>query len=401
MTNRKEILKLAKKYHPQGCELRNYLHQNPELSEKEYETSKYLKVQCEKLGLVVEDVPNSTGFTALLDTGRSGKTLGIRTDIDALPISEDPNNLKGPKKVISKKSGIMHACGHDVHMSIALTSAKILNDLKDELSGKVYFIFEEGEETGGGIDAMIRHLKDKNLDGVYGNHVDPGIKTGEFSINKGSVYAGCGGFDIDVIGSGGHGSRPDLSISPLVGVVNIVNALNYAWNNRINQKDLVTLGIGAINGGFASNVIPDTCNIKGTIRFFDQKIGEESLEFLKETAQAAARLNGCRVSFNPYTRIVAKPTSNDPELSDFARASLDEIFENSLVKQEPVFGSESFSGYGDLAPSVFVKLGIKNEDLGTGAGPHTPKFDVDTDVIYYGAGLASTFALNFLSGARR
>lgn len=397
MITREQIINLTKKYHDDGCNIRTYLHQNPELSEQEYETSKYLKDKCRKLGLMVEDVPNSTGFTALLDTGRKGKTIGLRTDIDALPINEDPNNLKKPKKVISKKKNIMHACGHDVHMSISLTTAKILKELEDEISGKIYFIFEEGEETGGGIDAMVEHLRDKNLDGVYGNHVDPFLKTGTFSINKASVYAGCGGVDFDVIGSGGHGSRPDLTNSPLIGAVNIINALNSAWNNRINQDDKVTLGIGAINGGFASNVIPDTCNIKATIRFFDQEVGKESLSLLKEIAESTAKLNGCKVNFNPYTRIVAKPTYNDPKLAQFARNCLDEIFKNSLVSQDPSFGSESFSGYSELAPSVFVKLGIENKELGTGASPHTPKFDVDTDVIFYGSALASKFALEFLS----
>lgn len=397
MTTSENIKILAKKHHPEGCQIRNYLHENPELSEKEIETSKYLKEKARKIGLLVENVPNSTGFTALLDTGRPGKTLGIRTDIDALPINEDPENLKGKKKVISKKANIMHACGHDVHMSIALTTAKILKEIEDELSGKIYFIFEEGEETGGGIAAMVDHLKDKGLDGVYGNHVDAFLETGKFSINKGSVYAGCGGIDIDVLGSGGHGSRPDFTTSPLIGAVNIVNALNSAWNNGINQDDKVTLGFGAINGGFASNVIPNKCNIKGTFRYFKEDQGEKILSLLKETAETAASLNGCRVSFNPYTRIVAKPTYNDYEFAEFARSLLDKTFKDSLISQNPAFGSESFSGYSELAPSVFVKLGIKNEELGSGAGHHTAKFDVDTDVIYYGSSLASYFAYEFLA----
>ncbi|MDD7306092.1 MAG: amidohydrolase [Peptoniphilaceae bacterium] len=397
MATNENIRQLAKKHQVEGCTIRDYLHQNPELSEHEYQTSKYLKEKCKDLGLLVEEVPNSTGFTALLDTGKEGKTLGIRTDIDALPINEDPKNLKTDKKIISQKENIMHACGHDVHMAIALTTAKILKDIENKFSGKIYFIFEEGEETGGGIDAMVKHLKDKSLDGVYGNHVDPELETGKFAINKGSVYAGCGGIDFDVLGKGGHGSRPDLCKSPLIGAVNIINALNSAWNNKINQKDLVTLGIGAINGGFASNVIPDTCNVKATFRFFDKKVGEETLGFLKEIVEAASKINDCKVRFNPYTRIVAKPTSNDIELADFARNSLLEIFEDSLVEKSPSFGSESFSGYEDLAPIVFVKLGIKNEKLGTGASAHTPKFDIDPDVIYYGSSLAAKFAYEFLT----
>lgn len=392
-----KIKNLAKKYFDEGVDLRTHLHENPELSSQEFETSKYLKNICRKLGLRVEEVEGSTGFTALLDTGRPGKTLGIRTDIDALPIDEDLENLKKQKTVISKKKNIMHACGHDVHMSVAVTTAKILTDLKDDLNGKIYFIFEEAEETGGGIDAMVRHLKDKELDGVYGNHVDNKLDTGKFAIKRGPVYAGCGGIDIDIIGRGGHGSRPDLAVSPLNAAVNVVNALNTAWNNQVNQDDKVTLGIGAINGGFAANVIPDICNIKGTIRFFDEQIGKEALESLKNITEATAKVHGCQVRFNDYTSIVAKPTTNDIKLADFARKVCEEIFESSLEDQELSFVSESFSGYDVLAPSVFVKLGVRNEDLGSGAGVHTPKFDVDTKVIYYGSGLQSKFAVEFLS----
>lgn len=396
MNKNEKIKNLAKKYHKSGCEIRNYLHENPELSEKEYETSKYLKEKCKEIGLIVKDVPNSTGFVAILDTGKEGKTFAIRSDIDALPILEDNNNLKNLKKVVSKKPNIMHACGHDVHMSISLTTAKILKEIEDELCGKIYFIFEEGEETGGGIEAMISFLKDKNIDAFYGNHVDISIETGKFSIRDGFVYAGCCGIDIDIIGKGGHGSRPDFCKSPINAAVNIINNLNSAWNNKIDQDDKVVLSIGAINGGFASNVIPDTCNIKGTFRFFKDEVGEESLEILKEIAEATAKINGCDIIFNDYTRIVAKPTFNDINLAKNARKSLDEIFYDSHIEKQESFGSESFSLYKDLAPSVFVKLGIKNENLGTGANAHTPKFDVDTDVIYYGSALAAKFAKEFL-----
>lgn len=375
--------------------IKNYLHENPELSSKEFKTRKFLIDECEKIGLEIEEVSNSTGFVAILDTKRKGKVLGLRTDIDALPIKENENNLKRKKEVVSKNTGVMHACGHDFHMALALTSAKILSQIKEKLDGKFYFIFEEGEETGAGIDAMVDHLKNVKFDAIYGNHVDTEIETGKIAISKGKVYAGCAGVDFDVIGKGGHGSRPDLLKSPIEALVAIINNLNQTWATNIDPNEIVTLGIGSINAGFASNVIPDKANLKATLRFFKDEVGEKALEKLKNIVEKTASTYDCKVKFNDYTRIVAYPVLNDENLSDFVRLSLEEILPNSRVDEEISFGSESFYGYGKIAPSVFVKIGVKNEEKGCGAVAHTEKFDVDNDGLYYGLACALNFLINF------
>lgn len=376
-------------------EIKNYLHENPELSSKEFETRKFLIDECKKLGLETQEVNNSTGFVAIIDTKKDGKILGLRTDIDALPILENDKNLKRKKDFVSKNSGVMHACGHDFHMALALTSAKILSKLKERLDGKFYFIFEEGEETGSGIDAMVDHLKNVKFDAIYGNHVDTEIETGKIAISKGKVYAGCAGVDFDVIGKGGHGSRPDLLTSPINALVAIINNLNQTWATSFSPNETVTLGIGSINSGFASNVISDKANLKATLRFFEDEVGEKALEKLKNIVEKTASIYDCKVKFNDYTRIVAYPVINDENLSEFARLSLEEILPNSRVDEEISFGSESFYGYGKIAPTVFVKIGIKNEDEGYGAGAHTEKFDVDNDGLYFGLSSALNFLINF------
>lgn len=378
---------------------RNYLHENPEVSDKEYETAKYLKKECEKLGLLVEDAANTTGFTALLDTGKPGKTIGIRTDIDALPIAESEKNLKNNKTVVSKNEGVSHACGHDSHMATLLTTAKILNDLKDELKGKIYFIFEEGEETGGGIEAMVEHLKDKNLDACYGNHQSPYMDIGKISVIKGPSHAGCAGVEFNVIGKGGHGSRPDKCINPLTATANIVTALTNAWVNQLDINNTVTFGLGAINGGSASNVIPNSCNVKGTLRFFNDKAGEDALEVLKEVTKQTAKAHKCEVEFTDYTRIVAYPTINDPDLAENVRKSLKDIYPDALEEASATFGSESFFGYSRLCPSVYTRFGVGNKDQGISAGAHTPEFDLDPEGIKYAVGLQVKFASDFLNGA--
>lgn len=398
MANNELIKEKVEDYFDNTVAWRTYLHENPEVSDKEYETSKYLKAECEKLGLIVEEVPNSTGITALLDTGRPGKTLGIRTDIDALPIDENEYNLKNKKKVLSKNPGVSHACGHDAHMATLLTSAKILTELKDELNGKIYFIFEEGEETGGGIDAMVEHLKDKNLDACYGNHISTIMDVGQFKVISGPSHAGCVGVEFDVIGKGGHGSRPDNCINPLTATAHIITGLTTAWVNQLDIKETVTFGLGSINGGSASNVIPDRCKVKGTLRFFDDKAGEAALEVLKNVVTAIAKAHKCEVEFAPYNRIVAYPVVNDEKLAAEVRQSLDDIYPGSRIEAKPSYGSESFFGYSRLCPSIYTRFGAGNADEGMKAGAHTAEFEIDPEGIKYGVGLQVKFATDFLEG---
>lgn len=390
-----EIKALIKENLDFSKKIKNYLHENPELSSKEFETRKFLIDQCKKLGLEIQEVKDSTGFVAILDTKKEGKILGLRTDIDALPILENDQNLKRKKEVVSKNPGVMHACGHDFHMALALNSAKILSQINDKLDGKFYFIFEEGEETGAGIHAMVDHLKNINFDAIYGNHVNTEIETGKIAISKGRVYAGCAGVDFDVIGRGGHGSRPDLLTSPINALVAIINNLNQTWATNLDPNEIVTLGIGSINAGFASNVIPDRANLKATLRFFKDEVGENALEKLKTVAEKTANLYDCKIKFNDYTRVVAYPVTNDEKLADFARKSLNEILPDALVDQEVSYGGESFYGYAKICPTVFAKIGIKNEKEGYGAGAHTEKFDVDNEGLYFGLASALNFLINF------
>lgn len=397
MSVSEKIKEKIKEYESDYISTRRYLHEHPEVSSKEFETSKYLKNRCKDLGLVVEDVKGSTGFTALLDTGRPGKIVGLRTDIDALAIDECEYNLKNKKKVVSKIKGVSHACGHDSHMTIALTSAKILSDLKDELKGKIYFIFEEAEETGAGILAMVDHLKDKGLDAVYGNHQNPRLDVGKFNIVSGKSHAGCAGFEFYVIGKGGHGSRPDKLINPIIAAAHIITGLNSAWNNQLDVEKPITLGIGAIESGSAPNVIPDKATIRGTLRFFDTEQAKAGLEVIKNVAEATAKAHGCHIEYADYFKIVAEPVYNDEDLAKFARASLDSIYEGALEEATYGFGSESFYGYARLCPTIFTYFGIRNEEEGIAAGAHTDKFDIDERGIGYGIGLATKFVVDFLT----
>lgn len=386
----------AKEIESKTIEVRSYLHEHPELSSKEYETVVYLKEKISELGLIIEDVPNSTGFTALLDTGKPGKTLGIRTDIDALPVEENEHNMVGPRKYMSKNPGVMHACGHDGHMAIILSTMEILKSMEDQLTGKVYFIFEEGEEIGAGIEAMVAHLEDKKMEAIYGNHLAAFLDSGKVSVDAGPKMAGAILVDFTVYGQGGHGSRPDLSVNPLFAAANILTGLTNAWANQIDVTKTVTLGLTQIHGGNVNNVIPDKVSIGGSLRFYDVEEGKKALEIVKKVADFTAQAHNCTVEFSDEFKIAADPVMNDKELASIAVAGSESILPGSVVNDVQWFASESFNQYQKLAPSLFAFIGMRNESYGSGAEHHNEKFDVDDAALINGVLVTTKFAVDFL-----
>ncbi len=378
-------------------QIRGYLHERPELSAQEFETSRFLQEEVEKLGLSVTKV-EGTGFYAVLDTRRPGRTIGLRTDIDGLPIEENPFNLKQKKQWISKNEGVSHACGHDGHMAILLGSIKILNDLKDQFTGKIVFIFEEGEETNSGIHAMIEALRPLQIDAIYGNHLNSRLNTGELFIHEGPIMAGTGTIAFDVIGRGGHASRPDLSINPIFAAANILNGISIAWNNQRDITKTLTLGVTQIQGGETYNVIPNSVYIGGTIRFFDKEEGEKGFELLRKVAEDIARAHNCTVTFHDKMGVALNPVVNDPVLTVFTRNTVKEIYPDKVIsgEQHIWYAAETFARYSELAPAVFLFVGIKNDELGSGAEHHNDRFDLDEDALQYGVGAMVQFAVQYL-----
>lgn len=390
------IKKKAKELEQETIRIRSYLHENPELSSKEFKTVAFLKDKIQELDLIIENVPGSTGFTVLFDTGKPGKTLGIRTDIDALPVEENQDNLAGPRKYISKNPGVMHACGHDGHMAIVLSTMKILKAMQDDLTGKVYFIFEEGEEIGAGIDAMIKHLEDKEMDAIYGNHLVAFMDSGTVSVNAGPKMAGAILVDFTVLGKGGHGSRPDLSINPLFASAHVLTGLTNAWANQIDVTKTVTLGLTQIHGGSANNIIPDKVRIEGSLRFYDVEEAKKALDIVKKVADLTARAHNCTVEFSGDFKISANPVINDEELAEIAVEGNEEIMPGSVAGDVKWFGSEPFNQYAQIAPTLFAFIGIRNEAYGSGAEHHNEKFDVDENALINGVLATTKFAMDFL-----
>lgn len=390
------ITEKAKNLEEETIQWRTYFHENPELSSEEFETAALLKQEAENCGLKIEEVPNSTGFTALLDTNKPGKTLGIRTDMDALPVEEHAENLAGERKYISKKPGFMHACGHDGHMAILLTSMKILCGMKDHLSGKIYFIFEEGEEIGAGIEAMVAHLKDKKLDAVYGNHLAAFLDSGKVAVDAGPKMSGANLLEFTIHGESGHASRPDLAVNPVFAAAQVLTALTNAWANQVDVTKTVTLSLTQIHGGSAHNVIPNDVSIGGSLRFYDVEEGKRATEILTKVASLTAEAHNCNVSFVDNSQVTANPVINDAHLAEIAEKGVEEVLPGAQEQGVDWFASEPFNRYQSLAPTLFTFIGMRNETYGSGAEHHNDKFDVDENALINGVLTMTKFAADFL-----
>jgi len=387
MTITNELIKQkAQEIYDYVRKTKGYLHEYPEETGKEFETSKFLQAEVAKLGLSVEMV-STTGFIATLDTGKPGKTIGLRADIDALPMPESPNNLKGPKAEVSKVEGVCHACGHDAHMSMLLGAAKVLHEMKDDLTGKILLLFEEGEERGTGIQGMIQALKKKDkIDAIWGIHVTSFNPAGKINIDAGPRMAGVSLIDFEVIGRGGHGSRPDLSINPVFAAANVLTNIGSAWPNRIDAEQTVTLGLATIHGGTAANIIPDSVKITGTLRFFDVEEGTKAVQLIKDIATNVAKAHNCEVKFAENAFGVGKPVINNAELSAEWTNSLKEVFpDEAIITGNKWYASESFRFYGsEIAPSILAFVGAGNPESGAGAEHHNVHFDVDDEALRVG-----------------
>lgn len=377
-------------------EKRRHFHEHPELSGKETETSRYIQAEATRLGLTVEPL-EGTGFLAILDTGRPGRTLALRADMDALPIQESQENMAGAKQCVSQNPGICHACGHDAHMAIALASMQVLCELKDNLYGKIIFAFEEGEERGSGIRAMTAALAAKKTDAIYGNHVAAFMDSNTVCLDAGPRMAGAMGIHFTLKGKSGHASRPDLSCNPISAGAAIVSQLSAVWTNQMDVTKTVTLSITQFNAGISSNIIPDEARIAGTCRFFDKGEAQKGSRLIRDVVNSTSKLYGCTPEFSPMSRIICDPVNNDPILARQAQSSAQEVMPAEQILHDVTwFASESFSRYASCAPSMFAFIGIRNPSAGSGAEHHNPSFDVDEDALQTGVLMMCKFTVDFL-----
>ena len=381
-----EIIRLqAEAQQDYVIESRRTIHRFAEVSGKEFKTSAFIEEEIKKAGLPYEKA-GATGWIAILDTGKPGSRIALRADIDALLVPEEPNNLAGPRVVVSDDPHTSHACGHDAHTAMLLGAMRVLAEQRDNLTGVIYFCFEEGEEDGRGILAMLNQLSAHGVDVCWGIHVYAGLESGKICVSAGPRMAGAAGVGIKVIGRGGHGSRPDMSVNPVFCAASILTNTATAWVNQITAGRTVTLGVTSIQGGEAPNVIPDTADILGSLRFFNDEEGEKAVRIFKNVAEHTAAMNNCQVQFDDRFCVLCAPVINDEYYSNLISTALPEVLpENVTVSScEPWYASESFSCYRRICPSVLAHLGINNPSYGSGAAHHNGFFDVDEGVLSTG-----------------
>ncbi len=365
---------------------RRTVHAFAETGGKEFKTSAFIQEKLTEFGIPFEQL-EGTGLIGTIDTGKEGPHIGLRADIDALPMPEEKTNLKNPRVCMSDTPDkTCHACGHDAHTAMLLGAARILAAHKEDLKGIIYICFESGEEMGAGYGPMMAGLAKYHIDTFWAIHVLNYIPAGQICVQAGPRMGGAAMVGITFKGRGGHGSRPDLSVNPVFCAANFLTNLSVAFGQQIDANETVTLGITTIKGGGIANIIPDTAEVLGTMRFFSEKEGTKARDLVKEVAADTAKYSKCEAIFSPYMERIGTPLINDEYYSSMITERLTDVLgEGVTVHSEPWYASESFSMYLKQWPGVMGHLGIKNDELGTGAEHHNSKFDVDESALKLGA----------------
>ena len=377
MTIRKHI----KDFIPEMNEWRHYIHENPEIAYEEHNTSDFIAAKLTEFNIEVHRGLGGTGIVGVIhgkDNGASKKSLGIRADIDALPMTEKTNLTYS-----SNNDGKMHACGHDGHTTMLLGAAKYLSKTKNFL-GTVYCIFQPAEEGGNaGAKSMIKDglFSKFNIDSVWGIHNWPGVPVGQAVIHEGFAMAGGDIIVITIEGKGGHAAQPQFSNDPIVSAGLTITALQSCISRQLNPFDQSVLSLTKIEGGSAFNVIPDKVTIGGTLRSTNTDTRNDMLEKIKHAAQGACAINNCSV--NIEVRPGYPSTINDKKSAKFASIVFENSFGiNSINKEEkPTMTSEDFSYMLHEKPGAYIWLGAgeKSEKL------HSAHYDFNDELLPIGA----------------
>jgi len=385
------FLDMAKNIENELINIRRDFHKNPELGFDLFRTSQKVKDFLSKEGIEFYEVAQ-TGICAII-RGNGEKTIALRADMDALPLQD--------KKVCdyaSEINGKMHACGHDAHTTILLGAAKILNNMRDELPGNVKLFFEPAEETTGGSPLMIKEgvLNNPNVDAVIGLHVEEWLEAGTVGLKRGVAYAASNPFTIKIIGKGGHGASPHMTIDPIVIASNVIVSLQNIVSREIPPTDPAVITVGYIHGGTAQNIIPEDVTIAGTIR----TMKSEHREYIKK--RLAQVVEGVVHSMRGTCEIEIEESYpclyNNDKIADLFEKKASELLGEINVQKldQPTMGVESFAYFSMERPSLFYFLGSGNKDKGIVNPAHGSLFDIDESCLSIGVAMQCKLAYEFL-----
>ncbi|WP_339185671.1 amidohydrolase [Brevibacillus sp. FSL K6-6036] len=387
-----EILAKASVLREQIVAWRRDFHQNPELSFEENRTSDIVAGHLEKLGLEVKRGLGRTGVVGILRGKQPGLTIGLRADMDALPIHD--------QKDVAYRStvdGKMHACGHDAHTSMLMGAAQFLSQVERPEKGNVVFVFQPAEEGGGGAQVMIEDglLRETGIQAMAGLHVFPGVPVGRVTAVRGVGCAAADTIHIRVIGRGGHAAHPHLAVDSVAVAAEVISALQQIASRHVDPLDPIVITIGKIQGGTASNVIAPEVELFGTVRTLNPALREQMPERIEKVIAGVTQAFGATYAFDyelGYPSIL-----NDDGMVDLLLKTSDDVLgEGKYQLVKPSMGGEDFSYYTHHVPGVFFRLGVGNEDKRTQYPLHHPLFDIDEDALPIGVAMLSAFALNYL-----
>lgn len=389
----KEILANEKDMRAWQC----HLHENPELSGAEDATCDMIKQMLAAWNIPYDDVENG-GILGYIKGGKTGKTVLLRADVDALEIEESPDNLVGKKACVSKVAGVSHLCGHDAHTAMLLCAARVLAAHKNELAGDVVLMFERGEEKTANCIKLFRHIERKGLliDSAFATHMYADLESGKVAINDGPVMASNFCFDVKIKGTGGHGAYPHLANNPIDCFVAVYTALQSLRMRKVSPYDPLTLTVGLVNAGKSNNIIPEEVYFRAAIRFYDKKAGEAFRVALDEILAGTTAAYGMKYEYT-LRRGPCKPVVNDPDCAALARQALDRaVGEGHACTCPPQLLSETFGKASAMWPGVYALVGTKNDEKGMGAAHHNEHFEIDPDTLKLGAAAYVSYAIDFL-----
>ncbi|MFY0689877.1 MAG: amidohydrolase [Cyclobacteriaceae bacterium] len=389
-----EIKQLSEDYFTEIQSIRHHIHANPELSFQEHNTAAFVEKKLAEFGITDFQRIADTGVTFVLKGNKPGKTIALRADLDALPITEQ-NSV--PYK--SKNEGIMHACGHDVHTASMLGAIKILAQLKAHIAGEIKFIFQPGEEVApGGASLLIKEgiLENPKPTNILGQHVMPLVDEGKVGFRPGKYMASADEIHFTVKGKGGHAAMPELCVDPVIITSHILIALQQIVSRKSSPKMPSVLSFGHIEGHGATNVIPSEVKVKGTFRTFDEKWREEALNLVEEMSCGIAKSMGavCEMNIVKGYPFLANNEGYTARNIEAAKAYMGE---ENVVELDLWMAAEDFAFYSHHTDACFYRLGIRNEAKGINSGVHTPTFDIDENALKTGMGLMAWLAINELN----
>jgi amidohydrolase len=361
--------------------IRRDLHSHPELAFEETRTASVVARRLRALGLDIREQVGQTGVVADLGRPESGPHIILRAELDGLPVDEAEGS-----SFRSTRPGVMHACGHDGHMAILLAVATELVQRARPIPGLIRFLFQPAEEIGAGAEAM---LKDGALDGaewdaVLAIHLRPFLRVGHIGICRGSATARVGEFGINVLGRGGHGGRPHVSIDALLAAVQIVSGLQTLIPREVSAFDSAVLSVCSFHAGTAANVMPEAAHFEGTVRTASDDVYERLFHRIEEVSSSVGKAFRCTVQMD--RREMMPPVRNDPRVADLVRAAAEAIVGRGRVVQiEPVMAGDDVAYFFDRVPGCYIFVGSVHSDGRTPPPNHSPFWDFDEHALEIGA----------------